>query len=165
MNLRSHAGLGLLAAAIASAALASPAAADAPVVVPLQGLDPVLPMDAPTVASGVPTPIPGAPTGFHEGVGALPDLTLPRIPLESTLSETDIAAPLPEVLRGSEPGTAEVTSPRSDMKAVTPGATVGTLLHAPNGNGLGLPGVGVPEVGVLTPALNGALDPQLGLAP
>ncbi|MFJ7066757.1 hypothetical protein [Streptomyces sp. NPDC101115] len=165
MNLRSHAGLGLLAAAIASAALASPAAADAPVVVPLQGLDPVLPMDAPTVASGVPTPIPGAPTGFHEGVGALPDLTLPRIPLESTLSETDIAAPLPEVLRGSEPGTAEVTSPRSDMKAVTPGATVGNALRAPKGNGLGLPELAVPEVGVLTPALNGALDPQLGLAP
>lgn len=165
MNLRSHAGLGLLAAALASAALVPTASADAPVVVPLQGLDPVLPMDAPTVATGVPTPIPGAPTGFHEGTGALPDLTLPRLPLASTLSETDIAAPLPEVLRGSEPGTAELTSPRSEMQAVTPGATVGNALHAPQGDPLGLPGLGVPEVGLLTPALNGALDPQLGLAP
>ncbi|MEV5973891.1 hypothetical protein [Streptomyces sp. NPDC051921] len=165
MNLRSHAGLGLLAAALASAALAPSAAADAPVVVPLQGLEPVLPMDAPSVATGVPTPIPGAPTGFHEGVGALPDLTLPRVPLDSTLSETDIAAPLPELLKGSEPGTAEVTSPRSEMKALTPGATVGNALLAPQGDGLGLPGLGVPEVGVLTPAVTGALDPQLGLAP
>lgn len=165
MNLLSHAGLGLLAAALASAALVPTASADAPVVVPLQGLEPVLPMDAPTVATGVPTPIPGAPTGFHEGTGALPDLTLPRLPLASTLSETDIAAPLPEVLRGSEPGTAELTSPRSEMQAVTPGATVGNALHAPQGDPLGLPWLGVPEVGLFTPALNGALDPQLGLAP
>jgi len=165
MNLRSHAGLGVLAAALASAALASPAVADAPVVVPLQGLEPVLPMDAPTVETGVPTPIPGAPTGFHQGTGALPDLTLPRIPLDSTLSETDIAAPLPEVLRGSEPGTAELTSPRSDMKAVTPGAAVGNALLTPRSTGFGLPEVGQPQVGLLTPAVNGALDPQLGLAP
>ncbi|MFF5974108.1 hypothetical protein ACFY7C_21555 [Streptomyces sp. NPDC012769] len=165
MNLRSHAGLGLLAAAFASAALATPATADAPVIVPLQGLEPVLPMDAPSVATGVPTPIPGAPTGFHEGVGGLPDLTLPRIPLSSTLSETDVAAPLPEVLRDSEPGTAALTSPRSEMKAVTPGATVGNPVADPHGAPLGLPELGVPQVGVLTPALNGALDPQLGLAP
>ncbi|MEU8621774.1 hypothetical protein [Streptomyces sp. NPDC048623] len=165
MNLRSHAGLGLLAAALASAALASPAVADAPVVVPLQGLEPVLPMDAPTVATGVPTPIPGAPTGFHQGSGALPDLSLPRLPLESALSETDIAAPLPEVLRGSEPGTAELNSPRSEMHAVTPGATVGNALQTAHHDPLGLPGLGVPEIGLLTPALNGAVDPQLGLAP
>ncbi|MER8044878.1 hypothetical protein [Streptomyces sp. NPDC094032] len=164
MNLRSHAGLGLLATALASAALATPAVADAPVVVPLQGLEPVIPMDAPTIATGVPTPVPGAPTGFHEGVGSLPDLTLPRIPLDSTLSRTDIAAPLPELLRDSEPGTAELTSPRAEMKAVTPGATVGNALRTPQAGGI-LPGLTAPEVGVLAPALNGALDPQLGLAP
>ncbi|MFJ3900756.1 hypothetical protein [Streptomyces sp. NPDC090025] len=165
MNLRSHAGLGVLAAAIASAAFASPAAADAPVVVPLQGLDQVLPMDAPTLETGVPTPIPGAPTGFHEGVGTLPDLTLPQIPLASTLSETDIAAPLPEVLRDSEPGTAELTSPRSDMRALTPGATVGNPVLSPTGKGLGLPELKHPDAGLLTPALTGDLAPQLGLAP
>ncbi|MFF0437705.1 hypothetical protein ACFYU9_36495 [Streptomyces sp. NPDC004327] len=167
MNLRSHAGLGLLAAAFASAALASPAAADAPVVIPLQGLDQVLPGDAPTIATGVPTPIPGAPTGFHQGHGAaLPDLTLPRVPLDSALSRTDIAAPLPELLKDSEPGTAELSSPRADMKAVTPGAVVGNPLGAPAGDGLGgLPEVGVPQAGVLTPSLGGALDPQLGLHP
>ncbi|MEU8759813.1 hypothetical protein [Streptomyces sp. NPDC048659] len=164
MNLRSHAALGLLATAFASAALATPAAADAPVVVPLQGLEPVIPMDAPTLETGVPTPVPGAPTGFHQGVGSLPDLTLPRVPLDSTLSRTDIAAPLPEVLRGSEPGTAELSSPRSEMNAVTPGATVGNVLGAPRPGEM-LPGLKAPEVGVLTPALNGALDPQLGLAP
>lgn len=164
MNLRSHAGLGLLATALASAVMATPAAADAPVVVPLQGLEPVIPMDAPTIATGVPTPVPGAPTGFQEGVGSLPDLTLPRIPLDSTLSETDIAAPLPELLRDSRPGTAALTSPRSEMKAVTPGATLGNVVRTPQAGHI-LPGFEAPEVGLLTPALNGALDPQLGLAP
>lgn len=68
MNLRSHAGMGILMTALASAAMAAPAsAAEAPVVVPLQGLEPVIPMDAPTVATGVPLPVPGTPTVFHGG--------------------------------------------------------------------------------------------------
>ncbi|MFE0648863.1 hypothetical protein ACFVZH_09785 [Streptomyces sp. NPDC059534] len=153
--------------ALASAALASPAAAvEAPVLVPLQGLEPVLPMDAPTVATGVPVPMPGAPTGFQKGIGALPDVTLPSVPLAGTLPGTVVDAPLPEVLRDSEPGRALVSSPHSEMKAATPGAIVGNPLEAPRGNGLGgLPELTKPSVGLLTPMLSGALDPQLGLAP
>ncbi|MFC8264486.1 hypothetical protein ACFUIZ_01980 [Streptomyces cinereoruber] len=74
--------MGLLVTALASAALAAPASAvEAPVIVPLEGLEPVLPMDAPTVATGVPVPMPGAPTGFQEGIGTLPGVTLPRVSL------------------------------------------------------------------------------------
>ncbi|MER7945990.1 hypothetical protein ABTY59_01195 [Streptomyces sp. NPDC096079] len=167
MTLRSHAGMGLLMTALASAALASPAAAvEAPVIVPLQGLEPVLPMDAPTVATGVPVPMPGAPTGFQKGLGSLPDVALPSVPLTGTLPETVVDAPLPQVLKGSEPGRALFSSPHSEMEAATPGAVVGNPVEAPHGNGLaGLPDLTKPQVGLLTPVLSGALDPQLGLAP
>ncbi|WP_318208933.1 MULTISPECIES: hypothetical protein [unclassified Streptomyces] len=153
--------------AFASAALAAPAAAvEAPVIVPLQGLEPVLPMDAPTVATGVPVPMPGAPTGFQKGLGALPDATLPSVPLAGTLPETVVDAPLPELLKGSEPGRALLSSPHSEVKAATPGAVLGNPVEAPRGNGLaGLPELAEPQVGLLTPMLSGALDPQLGLAP
>ncbi|MFC8274481.1 hypothetical protein ACFUJR_18515 [Streptomyces sp. NPDC057271] len=166
MNLRSHAGMGILMTALASAAMASPAvAADAPVVVPLQGLEPVIPMDAPTVATGVPLPVPGGPTGFQEGqAGLLPDVALPRVPFTSTLPETVLAAQLPEVIEGSEPGKALFTTPRSEMAAATPGATVGNPVVAPRGDRLGLPDLAVPEVGVVAPMLRGAMDSQLGLA-
>ncbi|MFH9952977.1 hypothetical protein ACH4OX_02020 [Streptomyces roseolus] len=167
MTLRSHAGMGLLMTALASAAMAAPAAAvEAPVIVPLQGLEPVLPMDAPTVATGVPVPVPGAPTGFQKGLGALPDVTLPSVPLTGTLPETVVDAPLPELLKGSEPGRAVLASPHSEMEAATPGATLGHPVEAPRGNGLaGLPRLADPRLGLIAPTLSGALDSQLGLAP
>ncbi|MET9721083.1 hypothetical protein [Streptomyces zaomyceticus] len=167
MTLRSHAGMGLLMTALASAALAAPASAvEAPVLIPLQGLEPVLPMDAPTVATGVPVPMPGAPTGFQEGLGSLPDVTLPSVPLTGTLPETVVAAPLPEVLKDSEPGRALLVTPHSEMAAATPGAVLGNPVVAPEGDGLaGLPGVATPRAGLLPPMVSGALDSQLGLAP
>ncbi|MFI8371847.1 hypothetical protein [Streptomyces sp. NPDC085466] len=167
MTLRSQAGMGLLMTALASAAMAVPAAAvEAPVVVPLQGLEPVLPMDAPTVATGVPVPVPGAPTGFQKGLGALPDVTLPSVPLTGTLPETVVDAPLPELLEGSEPGRALFASPHSEMRAATPGAVVGNPVEAPRGNGLaGLPDLAPPQLGLISPTLSGALDSRLGLAP
>ncbi|MEU6879784.1 hypothetical protein [Streptomyces sp. NPDC046712] len=152
--------------ALASAAMAAPAAAaEAPVVVPLQGLEPVIPMDAPSVATGVPLPVPGGPTGFQEGQsGFLPDVTLPRVPVASTVPRTLVAAPLPEVIEGSEPGKALFATPSAPVRATTPGATVGNPVVTPRGDRLGLPDLAVPEVGVLTPAVSGALDSQLGLA-
>ncbi len=167
MTLRSHAGMGLLMTAFASAALAAPASAvEAPVIVPLQGLEPVLPMDAPTVATGVPVPMPGAPTGFQKGLGSLPDVALPSVPLTGTLPATVVDAPLPEVLKDSEPGRALFATPHSEMAAATPGAVVGNPVVAPEGNGLaGLPDLAKPRVGLLPPMVSGALDSQLGLAP
>ncbi|WP_223182837.1 MULTISPECIES: hypothetical protein [unclassified Streptomyces] len=153
--------------ALASAALAAPAAAvEAPVVVPLQGLEPLLPMDAPTIATGVPVPVPGAPTGFQKGLGTLPGLALPSVPLTGTLPGTLVDAPLPELLRDSDPGHARLSSPHSEILTSTPGAVLGNPLTAPRGNGLdGLPDLGDPQLGLLSPVLSGALDPQLGLAP
>ncbi|WP_229818847.1 hypothetical protein [Streptomyces lateritius] len=158
--------MGILMTALASAAMAAPAsAAEAPVVVPLQGLEPAIPMDAPTVASGVPLPAPGGHTGFHPGhSGALSDVNVPHVPLSSTLPGTVVDAPLPEVIEGSEPGKALFTSPRSPLKAATPGATVGNPVGMPSGDRFGMPEVSAPNVGVLAPALNGVLEPQLGLA-
>ncbi|MEU9863960.1 hypothetical protein AB0D99_24105 [Streptomyces sp. NPDC047971] len=152
--------------ALASAAMAAPAAAaEAPVTIPLQGLEPVIPMDAPTVATGVPVPVPGGPTGFQEGQsGLLPDVTLPRVPIAGTVPETLVAAQLPEIIEGSEPGKALFATPSSPVKATTPGATVGNPVVAPRGDRLGLPDLAVPEIGVLTPAVSGALDSQAGLA-
>ncbi|MFF9848949.1 hypothetical protein [Streptomyces litmocidini] len=151
--------------ALASAAMAAPAsAAEAPVVVPLQGLEPVIPMDAPTVATGVPLPVPGAPTVFHEGRSqALPDIGLPRVPVSTTLPRTVLAAPLPEVVEGSQLGTALFTTPGSPLKTATPAARVGNPVGLPRGDRFGLPDLTTPDAGVLTPAVNGALDPQLGL--
>lgn len=165
MNLRSHAGMGILMTALASAAMAAPAsAAEAPVVVPLQGLEPVIPMDAPTVATGVPLPVPGTPTVFHGGHSqALPDVGLPRVPVSSTLPNTVLAAPLPEAVEGSRPGTARLTTPSSPVEAAAPGATVGNPVGLPRGDRFGLPDLTMPGAGVLTPAVSGALAPQLGL--
>ncbi|MFH9722566.1 hypothetical protein ACH4M4_06330 [Streptomyces sp. NPDC017254] len=153
--------------ALASAALAAPASAvEAPVLVPLQGLEPVLPMDAPTVATGVPVPMPGAPTGFQKGLGSLPDVAVPSVPLAGTVPATEVAAPLPEVLKDSEPGRALFATPHSEMAAATPGAVLGNPVAAPQGDGLaGLPDLAAPRVGVLPPMVSGALDSQLGLAP
>ncbi|MFI8322316.1 hypothetical protein [Streptomyces sp. NPDC085529] len=167
MTLRSQAGMGLLMTALASAAMAVPASAvEAPVVVPLQGLEPVLPMDAPTIATGVPVPVPGAPTGFQKGLGALPDVTLPSVPLTGTLPRTVVDAPLPELLEGGDPGRALFSTPHSEMAAATPGAVLGNPVEAPQGNGLaGLPDLAPPQLGLVAPTLSGALDSQLGLAP
>ncbi|MFF1507504.1 hypothetical protein [Streptomyces sp. NPDC058326] len=152
--------------ALASAAMAAPAsAAEAPVVVPLQGLEPAIPMDAPTVATGVPLPVPGAPTVFHEGRSqGMPDIGLPRVPVASSVPKTVLAAPLPEVIEGSQFGTALLTSPGSPLKAATPAAKVGNPVGMPRGDRFGLPELAMPDAGVLTPAVNGGLEPQLGLA-
>ena len=174
MNLRSQAGMGILMSALASAAMASTvssaAATEAPVVLPLQGLETAAPgLDAPTVASGVPLPMPGAPTGLHES-GSLPDAGLPRVPVGSSVPETLVDAPLPELLDGSESGHALLTTPGSAVKTVTPGAVIGTPVAAPTGAtgplGLpGLPGLAEPQAGLLAPTFSGALDPTLGLQP
>ncbi|MFG2334578.1 hypothetical protein ACGFMM_33935 [Streptomyces sp. NPDC048604] len=166
--------MGILMSCLASAAMASTAssasAAEAPVVLPLQGLETAAPgLDAPTVASAVPLPVPGAPTGLTDVHGGLPDAQLPRIPVAGSVPGTLVEAPLPELLDGSETGSALLTTPGSDLDAVTPGAVVGTPVAVPDGRpgplGLSLPGVTAPEAGLLTPALSGALDSGLGVQP
>ncbi|GAA4907241.1 hypothetical protein ACFPM3_13355 [Streptomyces coeruleoprunus] len=169
MNVKSQVGTGILATCLASAAaaaLASPAAAaEAPVEVPLQPLGMVLPMEPPTVSTGVPLPMPGTPEGVGRvGEGGLPELLLlPRTPIAGELPETEIAAPLPALLGGRPLGTALLTSPSSEVKTSTPGATLGEPLTLPKAESLGLPGVRLPSAGLLAPVLSGALESDLGL--
>ncbi|WP_406862801.1 hypothetical protein ABZO31_21195 [Streptomyces sp. HUAS MG47] len=166
--------MGILMSCLASAAMASTAssasAAEAPVVLPLQGLETAAPgLDAPTVASAVPLPVPGAPTGPTAERGGLPDAQLPRVPVASSVPGTLVEAPLPELLDGSEMGSALLTAPGSELSAATPGAIIGTPVAVPDGRpgplGLPLPGLNAPEAGVLAPALSGTLDSGLGVQP
>lgn len=169
MNVKSQAGTGLVAACLvsaAAAAMAAPAAAaEAPVEVPLQPLSAVLPMAPPTLSTGVPLPMPGAPEGLGRTTeGGLPELLLlPRTPVSGELPRTVLEAPLPGLLGGRPLGTAMLTSDRSDVETATPGATLGEPLSLPHAEGLGLPGVQLPQAGVLAPVLTGALDSDLGL--
>jgi hypothetical protein len=134
--------------------------------VPLQPLGSVLPVAPPTVSTGVPLLMPGTPEGLgHVGESGLPELLLlPRTPIDSEFPETRVEAPLPSLLGGRPLGTALLTSPHSDVETSTPGATLGEPLSLPRGEALGLPGVQLPRAGVLSPALSGALETDLGLA-
>ncbi|MFF8831737.1 hypothetical protein [Streptomyces sp. NPDC015131] len=162
--------MGIFVTCLASAAMASPAAAAAPSVpvapvdVPLHGLGTVLPMETPTLRTGVPVPLPGGPMGFTEhGEGRMQPVVLPQLPLTTGVPETLVSAPLPSVVEG-ETGRAEVASPASAVQATTPGAILGSPLTLPRAESLGLPGAELPQAGFLTPTVTGALDSTLGLA-
>lgn len=88
MGITSRAGLASVMACMATAAAVAPAVAapTVPVTVPLYGLNAVLPFDAPTLDSGVPLPIPGAPKGPRYVKGnILPKNMVPTIPVDSAL--------------------------------------------------------------------------------
>ncbi|MFG3499266.1 hypothetical protein [Streptomyces sp. NPDC047928] len=167
MNVRSQAGAGVLVTCLASAALATPAAAaEAPVEVPLEALGTVLPMEPPTVRTGVPLPMPGTPQGLGATRdGRMQELLVPRTPLTAQSAGTRIAVPLPGLLGGRPLGTAAVTSPGTDLRTATPGATLGSPLSLPRGEALGLPDVELPQAGLLAPTLMGALESDMGLEP
>ncbi|GAA1350564.1 hypothetical protein [Streptomyces beijiangensis] len=162
MKLKVLAGLGVLASFV----VATPAvAAQAPVVVPLQGLDAALPMDAPTLRTGIPIPVPGTPDAWHpRSEGELsPELAIPQTPVTSDLPRTVLAAPLPSVLDDEDLGRARVTSDASQMAARTPGFSLGRPITPGNGEDLGLPEIGTPQAAVLAPALQGDLSSGLGM--
>ncbi|MFF8291313.1 hypothetical protein ACF068_19070 [Streptomyces sp. NPDC016309] len=150
--------------------MASPAAAAAtvpvaPVDVPLHGLGTVLPTDTPTLRTGVPIPLPGAPMGLTErGEGRVQPLTLPQLPFTAGVPETLVSAPLPEAVEGEPTGQALVAAPASTLRATTPGAILGSPLTLPRAESLGMPGAELPPVGFLPPAVSGAFDSTLGLA-
>lgn len=167
MNLKAIAGLGILAASLASAAFAAPASAvEAPVIVPLQGLAPALPMAPPILETGVPVPVPGTPEVWrdHPAEPSTPELLLPQTPISSELPETFLSAPLPSGLDGEEGlGHALLTSSASELTAETPGASLGRPLAVSHGEHLGLPELRVPEAAVLTPDLQGDVISDLGV--
>ncbi|MEU7281932.1 hypothetical protein AB0A69_24620 [Streptomyces sp. NPDC045431] len=169
MNPKTQVGMGMVVTALASAAsaaLATPAAAapSAPVDVPLQPLGMVLPMAPPTVSTGVPIPMPGAPMGPTSAAqGRVQPLHLPQVPFTSTLPETLITASLPEVVENQPVTKALFSSPASDLQTTTPGAKVEAPITLPRPEALGLPNVELPQVGVLPPAVTGIMESHLGL--
>lgn len=169
MNLKSQAGVGIVVTCLASAAMASPAAAAAavpvaPVDVPLHGLGTVL-TETPTLRTGVPIPLPGAPMGLTgHGEGKVQPLLLPQLPVTTGIPETLVSAPLPSIVEGEPTGRAVVASPASEVQATTPGAILGLPVTLPRAESLGMPGVELPQVGFLAPTVSGALDSTLGLA-
>jgi hypothetical protein len=53
----------------------------------------------------------------------------------------------------------------SDLRALTPGASLDAPLTAPRADKLGLPAPKLPEVGLLAPVLQAAPGADLGVAP
>ncbi|MEV5282642.1 hypothetical protein [Streptomyces sp. NPDC051994] len=156
MGITSRAGLASVMACMATAAAVAPAVAapTVPVTVPLYGLNAVLPFDAPTLDSGVPLPIPGAPKGPRYVKGnLLPKNMVPTIPVDSALPATEIGAPLPNPLSPDLIGTARLASPSSPLHATTPGAEIGAPISRPRSPGL--PSLVMPEAGLAAPALQG----------
>ncbi|PRH76831.1 hypothetical protein C6N75_23550 [Streptomyces solincola] len=159
--------MALVVTCLASAAMASPALAAsapvAPVDIPLHGLGTVLP-ETPVLRTGVPIPVPGAPSGFtRRAEGGLPPLLVPQLPLTTGTPETTISAELPDVEGDRPTGRALLAAPASDVHALTPGAVAGLPLTLPGAETLGLPGLALPSAGVLPPALTGTVESSMGL--
>ncbi|MER7111092.1 hypothetical protein [Streptomyces sp. NPDC000229] len=168
MNRKIQAGMGIVVTCLTSAAMASPAEAAAvpvaPVDVPLHGLGTVLPTETPTLRTGVPIPMPGAPMGLTGyGEGKVQSLRLPQLPVTAVVPETLVSAPLPSVVEG-ETGRALVAAPPSVVQATTPGAILRSPVTLPRAESFGLPGVELPQVGFLAPTVTAAVGSTLGLA-
>ncbi|MGX1914620.1 hypothetical protein ACWIID_38225 [Streptomyces phaeochromogenes] len=160
---------GTLAAVVTcvAAAVATPAvAADGiPVAVPLDGVENSLNMEMPRVGGTLPLPTPGSPDGprYVEG-RLLPDRAVPQLPVTSDLPSLDLRTPVPRVL-GDTFDHVAASTPTSDLRALTPGASLDAPLTAPQADKLGLPAPKLPEVGLLAPVLQAAPGANLGLAP
>ncbi|MCK1821785.1 hypothetical protein MTQ10_19730 [Streptomyces sp. XM83C] len=154
-----------VAAAAGAAVGASPAAASptVPVPVPLEGVEHSLGMELPEVSGELPVPTPGAPDGprYVEG-RLLPDRALPQLPLDAGLPGVDLRAPLPHVL-GDDFDHAALDAPASSLRTLGPGLTADAPLTAPDPQAFGLPGVKLPQAGVLTPVLQAVPGADLGL--
>ncbi|MDQ8707201.1 hypothetical protein RCO28_32750 [Streptomyces sp. LHD-70] len=156
MKLTSRAGLAVLMTCMASAAAVAPAAAadSVPVPVPLEGLETALPVEVPELRGGVPLLKPGAPvTGERTEGRLLGEHVLPQLPLHSALPETTLDAPVTDPLSQERVAGLGVESVESPVEALSPGLGVAAPLTEPGAGPLGLPGVDVPQLSVLTPAL------------
>ncbi|WP_251060226.1 hypothetical protein [Streptomyces sp. ISL-100] len=143
---------------MATAAAASPAAAgtSAPVDLPLERLERVLPVEAPELRTGVPVPVPGVPDGPRYVTGRLlPEKTLPAVPFTAELPETEVGLPVKDPLGEGNLGALRAVSEASELMLKAPGATVGAPLSAPGEHLSGLPEPVLPELGVAPPMLRG----------
>ncbi|MFG2143303.1 hypothetical protein ACGFRG_03775 [Streptomyces sp. NPDC048696] len=166
MKLTKRAGLAAMMTCMATAAAVAPAAAgqSVPVVVPLEGLETALPLDAPTVSTGVPIPMPGSPGGPRHVVGSLmPAPLLPSLPVTTELPSTLLKAPLKDPLTDDHLGSAALATPESPVRAESPGAVLGAPLTPPKAELFGLPALDEPHAGLLAPTLHGSPAANLGL--
>lgn len=152
-------------AAAAGAASASPAAAvgTVPVPVPLDGVEKSLHVELPRIGGEVPLPSPGAPEGPRYVEGRLvPERVIPQLPVSAGLPGLNTRTPLPEVL-GDGSHHVGVDAPASDLRALGPGLALDAPLTAPDPDRFGLPGLQLPQAGVLTPVLQTVPGADLGL--
>ncbi|WP_438293220.1 hypothetical protein [Streptomyces sp. HUAS TT7] len=160
MGITSRTGLAGVMACMATAAAVAPAAAEVPAVpinIPLFVLNTALPIDAPTLRTGMPLPIPGAPNGPRYVKGkVLPTNMVPAIPFDSALPSTHISTPLPNPVTSGNIGTPELVSPGSELRAATPGADLGAPISRPEPGRL--PDLTMPVAGVSAPAVQGDPD-------
>lgn len=155
----------VLTCVAAAAGAATPAAAvgTVPVPVPLDGVEKSLHVELPRVGGEVPLPLPGAPEGPRYVEGRLvPERVIPQLPVSAGLPGLDTRAPLPEVL-GDGFHHVDVDAPASDLRALGPGLALDAPLTAPDPDRFGLPGLQLPQAGVLTPVLQTVPGADLGL--
>ncbi|WP_405917092.1 hypothetical protein [Streptomyces sp. NBC_00728] len=146
-----------VAAAVGAAAAAPAVAADTvPVPVPLNGVEQSLGLEAPTVAGELPLLVPGGLEGprYVEG-RMIPDRAVPQVPLSGGLPGADVRTPLPRVL-GAGFDHLGLSAAAADLRTLTPGLSVDSLIGAPDPDRLGLPGLNWPQAAVLAPLLRTA---------
>ena len=146
--------IAVLAGCIAAAAGATPAvaSAEAPVRVPLEGVENALHMEAPEISTAVPVPIPGTPEGPEFSADhVLPQKTVPRLPVSSGLPATEVDVPVPQLLPAGDSSHLGVRTAASDVRTATLGASVNPPLSGPQAERLGLPKMSTPQLAVGAP--------------
>jgi hypothetical protein len=131
--------------------------------IPLHRLEAVSPFKAPTVTGMLATPDVQRPATLpHRARNAvLPDTLIPPIPVHAKVPETDVAAPVPNLLGDAAP---RLATPAVPLKAATPGVTLGMPFDAPEIGEQRLPRLVVPEASIVPPIVQGSPVADLGLA-
>ncbi|KPI17701.1 hypothetical protein OK074_1722 [Actinobacteria bacterium OK074] len=142
-----------VAAAAGAAATPAAAAGTVPVPVPLDGVEKSLNVQLPKVGGELPLLTPGVPTGPQYVEGCMvPAHALPQVPIGGALPGASLHAPLAHVL-GPGFDHVDVDAPASDLRTLTPGASVDTPLTLPDADHMGMPDPKLPQAAVLTPLL------------
>ncbi|MER6343101.1 hypothetical protein ACWC10_08820 [Streptomyces sp. NPDC001595] len=154
-----------VAAAVGAAASPAAAAGTVPVPVPLNGVEESLDMELPEVAGELPLLMPGEPEGPRYVEGRLvPDRTLPQLPVTGGLPGAGLHAPLPRLL-GDDFDHVGLQAPSSDLRTLAPGLSADTPITPPDPEHYGLPGLKLPQAGVLTPVLQTVPGAELVMGP
>ncbi|QEU94292.1 hypothetical protein [Streptomyces kanamyceticus] len=158
--------LACAAAAGAGAGTAAQAAEQPSVTVPLNGLEYALDMEAPELTTGVPVPLPGegldGPRYAQDSL--LPERAVPRFPVSGVLPDTQLSAPLSEVLGEDTVESLGAEAQGSSIEAVTPTPNLDLPLTAPQPDLWGLPAPKLPSAGLEAPELRAQPAANLGLA-